>query len=90
MKDLVKKTQFEKDVPFQVLEDIVEQLRICEKEHPEWPPIAGEYTLGGIVGVQVRKYLQDDHEQGFRAIARIHAIGIAVTAIRYLKNHHSR
>lgn len=89
MKDLVKKTQFEKDVPFQVLEDIVKQLRLSEQQHPEWPVDKDNHTGGGLV-FNVQQELNLEHEQGFSAIARNRAINIAVTAIRYLKKHHSK
>lgn len=88
--DLVKKTQFEKDVPFHVLEDIIKQLRLAEREHPEWPVDLNNAILGGNLGFTVQEELNAEHEQGFSAIARNRAINIAVTAIRYLKKYHSK
>ena len=90
MKDLIKKTQFEKDVPFQVLEDIVNHLKKSEKEHPEWPIDIGRHIVGGNLGIHFQETLHGEHEAGFPMSAKELAIRVAVIAIRYLKKHHSK
>ena len=91
MKDLVKKTQFEKDVPFWILNAIVDELKRAEQKHPNWPTdtIHAAAIVGEESGELTQAALQYHYEKGSMATCQVEAIQVAVTAIRFLKNKYS-
>lgn len=91
MKDLVKKTQFEKDVPFWIFDAIVAELKRAEAKHPEWPTdiIHAAAIVGEESGELTRATLQTVYEssdQTMLASCKEEAIQVAVVAIRFLKH----
>lgn len=91
MKDLVKKTQFEKDVPFWILSAIVDELKRAEQKHPDWPTdiIHAAAIVGEESGELTQAALQCHYEKGSMANCQVEAIQVAATVIRFLKNKYS-
>jgi hypothetical protein len=85
--DLIKKTQFEKDVPFWILSAIVDELKRAEQKHPHWPTdiIHAAAIVGEESGELTRSALQAHYEKGNMDNCQVEAIQVAVTAIRFLK-----
>lgn len=91
MKDLVKKTQFENDVPFWILNAIVDELKRAEQKHPNWPTdiIHAAAVVGEESGELIQASLQQRYEGGSTFNCTNEAVQVAAMAIRFLKNKYS-